>query len=169
VTLAADEVVTESLRGIRKALTRGDLVAADAEALRLTVAQTVDVLERLPAQQRAVLYRMLPKDQALEVFEDLPPVLQKNLISSLQDEEVKAAFDDLDPDDRVALLDEVPASVGSQADAGPVDRRAGFDGRHPGLPEEVDRAPNEPRGLGAGTALDRGAGTGGRRQHPGLR
>jgi Mg/Co/Ni transporter MgtE len=61
VTLAADEVVTESLRVIRKALTRGDLVAADAEALRLTVAQTVDVLERLPAQQRAVLYRMLPK------------------------------------------------------------------------------------------------------------
>jgi len=114
MTLDAEEVVADSLRIIRRALSRGDLAAADAEALRLTVAQTVDVLERLPTRQRAVLYRLLPKDRASEVFEELPPVLQGDLISSLHDEEVKAAFDDLDPDDRVALLDEVPASVAAR-------------------------------------------------------
>lgn len=114
MTLDAEEVVADSLRIIRRALSRGDLAAADAEALRLTVAQTVDVLERLPTRQRAVLYRLLPKDRASEVFEELPPVLQGDLINSLHDEEVKAAFDDLDPDDRVALLDEVPASVAAR-------------------------------------------------------
>jgi len=57
---------------------------------------------------------MLPKDRAAEVFEELPPLLQKDLISALHNEEVAAAFDDLDPDDRVALLDEVPASVAAR-------------------------------------------------------
>lgn len=114
MALAAESVVAGSVRVIKRALSLGDLAAADSEALRLTVAQTVDVLERLPAGQRAVLYRMLPKDQASEVFEELPPLLQRDLISALQDEEVNAAFDDLDPDDRVALLDEVPASVAAR-------------------------------------------------------
>jgi magnesium transporter len=107
-------IAGDPTKTIRRALSAGDLATADAEAKRLTPARTIDVLERLPAQQRAVLYRLLPKQQASDVFEDLPPVLQKELISSLQDEEVAAAFADLDPDDRVALLDEVPASVAAR-------------------------------------------------------
>ena len=98
--------VGDPVKVIRRALTDGDLTTADAEARLLTPARTIDVMERLPANQRAVLYRLLPKQQASDVFEDLPPVLQKELIDSLQDEEVAAAFADLDPDDRVALLDE---------------------------------------------------------------
>lgn len=107
--IPADQVKT-----IRRALAAGDLAAADAEVSGLTPAVTVDILERLPAKQRAVAYRLLPKQQAAEVFEDLPPVLQKDLISALRDDEVAAAFADLEPDDRVALLDEVPASVASK-------------------------------------------------------
>ena len=107
-------IAGDPVKIIRRALTAGDLAAADAEAKRLTPVRTIDVLERLPVKQRAVLYRLLPKQQAADVFEDLPPVLQKDLISSLQDEEVAAAFADLEPDDRVALLEEVPASVAAQ-------------------------------------------------------
>jgi len=107
--IPADQVKT-----IRRALAAGDLAAADAQVSGLTPAVTVDILERLPAKQRAVAYRLLPKQQAAEVFEDLPPVLQKDLISALRDDEVAAAFADLEPDDRVALLDEVPASVASK-------------------------------------------------------
>ncbi len=99
---------------IRRALAHGDLATADAAAKGLTAAQTVDVLDRLPATQRAVLYRLLPKEQASRVFEELHPVLQKDLINSLQDEEVAVAFADLEPDDRVALLEELPASVASR-------------------------------------------------------
>ena len=107
-------IAADPAKTIRRALNAGDLATADAEAKLLTPARTLDVLERLPAGQRAVLYRLLPKQQASDVFEDLPPVLQKELISSLQDEEVAAAFADLEPDDRVALLDEVPASVAAR-------------------------------------------------------
>ncbi len=107
-------IAGDPVKVIRRALSAGDLATADAEAQRLTPARTIDVLERLPAQQRAVLYRLLPKQQASDVFEDLPPVLQKDLIDSLQDEEVAAAFAGLEPDDRVALLDEVPAAVAAR-------------------------------------------------------
>ena len=111
-----DEAMTagDPVKVITRALATGDLGTADAEAKRLTPARTIEVLERLPAKQRAVLYRLLPKEQASAVFEDLPPVLQRDLISSLQDEEVAAAFTELEPDDRVALLDEVPASVAAK-------------------------------------------------------
>jgi len=115
VVWTEDVVVTsDPLKIIRRALTDADLATADAEAKRLTPARTIEVMERLPAKQRAVLYRLLPKQQASDVFEDLPPVLKRELIESLQDEEVAAAFDDLDPDDRVALLDEVPAAVAAR-------------------------------------------------------
>lgn len=97
-------IAGDPVKSIRRALNAGDLATADAEAKRLTPARTIEVLERLPAKQRAVLYRLLPKQQASDVFEDLPPVLQKELISSLQDEEVAAAFADLEPDDRVLSL-----------------------------------------------------------------
>lgn len=107
-------VAGDSARLIQRALSRNDLALADAEAAKLTVAQTVDVLERLPDKPRAVLYRLLPKDRALQVFEDLSPVLQGKLITGLQEEDVAAAFADLEPDDRVALLDEIPASVASR-------------------------------------------------------
>ena len=105
---------TDPLRTIKRALADGDLATADTQVTRLTPSQTVDILERLPATQRAVLYRLLPKQQASEVFERLDPVLQKDLISSLQDEDVTAAFADLEPDHRVALIDELPASVASR-------------------------------------------------------
>lgn len=80
------------------------LTPASAEQLSL-------LLERLTAQQQAVVYRLLPKDRAIEVFELLSPAMQGDLVHALQDTEVAAIFADLDPDDRVWLLDELPAAL----------------------------------------------------------
>jgi magnesium transporter len=71
----------------------------------------VSVIERLSETNRAVLYRVLPKALALEVFEQLAPSLQSELLDELNSEEVSGIFAKLDPDDRVGLLDELPASV----------------------------------------------------------
>lgn len=73
--------------------------------------QTTALLERLSTHPRAITYRLLPKDSALEVFERLSPGLQSDLIRGLQDAEVATIFADLDPDDRVWLLDELPAAL----------------------------------------------------------
>lgn len=82
-----------------------------AAAAALSTRQLVAVLERLNAGQRAIVYRLLPKRDALDVFEGLPPSLQSDLVEALQDQEVASLFAELDPDDRVWLLDELPASV----------------------------------------------------------
>ena len=48
-----------------------------------TAEQTASLLERLSMKHRAVVYRLLPKDRAIEVFERLSPGLQGDLIRAL--------------------------------------------------------------------------------------
>lgn len=74
----------------------------------------VALLERLGPKPRAVVYRLLPKGRAIEVFELFSPGTQSELILGLRDAEVAAIFADLDPDDRVRLLDELPATLASR-------------------------------------------------------
>lgn len=69
------------------------------------------IIERLTAKQRAIVFRLLHKDEALEVFEALDPSVQSDLVRSLRDTEVAEIFEGLDPDDRVWLLDELPATL----------------------------------------------------------
>ncbi len=76
----------------------------------LDVPDVVHELGRLGATERAVAFRLLSKDRAVEVFEDLDPALQAELVSSLHGQ-AATIFAALDPDDRAALLDEVPAGV----------------------------------------------------------
>ncbi|MGO1435316.1 MAG: magnesium transporter [Canibacter sp.] len=73
--------------------------------------QLSSLLKRLPMKAQAIVYRLLPKERALDVFELLSPRMQSDLIHGLQDAEVTAIFTDLDPDDRVWLLDELPAAL----------------------------------------------------------
>lgn len=77
----------------------------------LRPADLVSITERLADTDRAVFYRVLPKAMALEVFESLATSLQSELLEELTSEEVASIFAKLDPDDRVGLLDELPASV----------------------------------------------------------
>ncbi|QNG21644.1 magnesium transporter [Rhodococcus triatomae] len=101
----------QAVRAIEKALRGADLATLTAAVRALAPMQVVDVLERLDDKDRAVVYRLLPKDRAMEVFENLDPSLQRDLLGALQDDDVTALFADLDPDDRVELLDELPATV----------------------------------------------------------
>ena len=60
------------------------------------------------------MYRLLEKDLALEVFESLTPASQGDLLKALQDHNTADIFLGLDPEDRVWLLDELPATVASK-------------------------------------------------------
>ncbi|MBC7290332.1 MAG: magnesium transporter [Actinotalea sp.] len=91
-----------------------DLTAAAATVAPLPVPDVIAVMERLGAKDRALLFRLLAKDVALEVFEGLDATLQGDLVQALQDEEVASVFALLDPDDRVTLLDELPATVATR-------------------------------------------------------
>ncbi|UXA19752.1 magnesium transporter [Mycobacterium sp. SMC-4] len=102
------------VKSIRRALEDVDLPALTAALRPLSAVQIVGLLERLDSRDQAVLYRVLPKGQALEVFERLDPSLQRDIVGGLQDDAVATLFADLDPDDRVELLDELPAKVAAR-------------------------------------------------------
>ncbi len=58
-----------------------------------------------------IVFRILPRDFAAHIFEYLPFEVQENLLHSLGQEEVAAVLNDMAPDDRTALLEELPGPV----------------------------------------------------------
>ena len=105
-------------------MTMPDLVATrDVNALNewLNEADTLEIAEelgRLPVADRAIPFRLLPKDRALEVFEALDPYHQQELLEGLRDVTVRELVEEMDPDDRARLVDEMPAKVAKQVLAG---------------------------------------------------
>lgn len=97
--------------------------AGDLRALRAALADigdvpsVVDELERHDATTRAVAFRALSKDLAVEVFEDFAPALQSELITQLREDAGELVLE-LDPDDRAGVLGELPASVARRLLAG---------------------------------------------------
>lgn len=71
----------------------------------------VALMGRISERRRALLFRLLPKDRALDVFETLDTGLASGLLGGLRDERVAQLIEDLDPDDRVSLFDELPANI----------------------------------------------------------
>ncbi|MBD1911826.1 MULTISPECIES: magnesium transporter [unclassified Leptolyngbya] len=70
-----------------------------------------DYIADLPAEERAIAFRLLNKAQATDVFEYLPPEVQESLIESLHASQVRQLVEGMRPDDRAELFDELPATV----------------------------------------------------------
>lgn len=101
----------ELFEGIQQSVDDSDLVGLAKSVKKLKANQVVSVIERLSDRERAIVFRVLPKTLALEVFESLAPALQSEVVEELSSSEISTIFSQLDPDDRVGLLDELPASV----------------------------------------------------------
>jgi magnesium transporter len=106
-------------------LESGDLELIDRWLGQADPVAIADELSRLPREQRAVPFRLLARDRALEVFELLDPSLQQELLEGMRDANVRQLFEDLDPDDRARLTEELPAKVARRLLAGlsPNERR----------------------------------------------
>jgi magnesium transporter len=79
--------------------------------LDLSVPDIADVLSDVSELDRALVFRVLPRQIATEVFEYLDPDRQQLLLSSLKDAEAASILNDMAPDDRTELLEELPAQV----------------------------------------------------------
>lgn len=103
----------EQLRAASAAALRArDLSAISTLLVEHEPPEIVRLLEQEPdAADRAVLYRLLHRETAVEVFELLESGLRGELIDGLRDDDVARLFEELDPDDRVQLVDELPAGV----------------------------------------------------------
>lgn len=90
-------------------------LGATAELLAGVAPQEIAaVLRQLPGEKAAVTFRLLGKERASEVFERLDRSAQQDLMGQLGEREVLEVFVGLDPDDRVELLDELPAQVATK-------------------------------------------------------
>jgi len=122
-------------------MTMPELVASrDVKALNewLVQADALEIAEelsRLPVADRAISFRLLPKDRALEVFELLDPLHQQELLEGLRDATVRELVEDMDPDDRARLIDEMPAKVAKQVLAGLSPRERALTATLLGYPE----------------------------------
>ena len=70
-----------------------------------------EISEQFGSDRGALIYRMLPKDLAVEVFAYLPAENQGNLISGMTDKELSNIVEELYVDDAVDMLEELPAAV----------------------------------------------------------
>ncbi|MGN7156693.1 magnesium transporter [Dietzia cercidiphylli] len=104
----------EATRRLARLRSRGDLRAASRLMASLPDQVVVDMFERSADRDRAVAFRLLPKGRALVLFEALDAPVQSELLRGLREEQVAHLFEELDPDDRVALMDELPAFVATR-------------------------------------------------------
>jgi magnesium transporter len=79
--------------------------------LELPLPDLGELLGDCTPEERAVLFRLLPRQLAAEAFEYLPFEAQEELLKSLGDEQVAAVLNEMRPDDRTAFLEELPGQV----------------------------------------------------------
>ncbi|MBW4674610.1 MAG: magnesium transporter [Desmonostoc geniculatum HA4340-LM1] len=97
---------------LRNALTDAtDLNQLKWDLNRLQPVDVGEYITQLPEKQRAIAFRLLNKNQAIDVFEYLPTEVQEELINSLHDVQVAQLVEAMSPDERAELFDELPAGV----------------------------------------------------------
>jgi magnesium transporter len=73
-----------------------------------------DAVADLHENERAVVFRLLPKEKAADTFEYLELATQKSLLKGLGKEEVAAILNEMSADDRTAFLQELPGPIVKQ-------------------------------------------------------
>lgn len=76
-----------------------------------TAGDIADLMEPLSAEKEAIIFRLLPREQAAEVFTYLSDERQAELLKAMAREDVANILNAMDPDDRTSLLEELPANV----------------------------------------------------------
>jgi magnesium transporter len=89
----------------------GDLRNVFAE---MEPADVAEIIEGLAPDDRAVVFRLLKREQAADTFEQLEMAAQETLIKALGQTRVSRVLNDMSPDDRTRLLEEMPAAVTQQ-------------------------------------------------------
>ncbi|MCW8803049.1 MAG: magnesium transporter, partial [Ignavibacteriaceae bacterium] len=75
-----------------------------------TPADIADLIIDLPEQDKVIVFRVLSFDLATDTFEHLEFDTQEELLKAMGNEEVAAILNDMSPDDRTALLEELPGT-----------------------------------------------------------
>lgn len=70
-----------------------------------------ELMEPRSAEKEAVVFRLLPRNQAAQIFSYLPSERQQELLKAIAHEEVVKMLNTMSDDDRTDFLEELPAQV----------------------------------------------------------
>ncbi|KAF2958847.1 magnesium transporter [Thermotoga sp. Ku-13t] len=96
---------------IKSFIERGDFRTLKIILSQQEPADILEMIEELPPDEKIVVFRLLPKDQAAIVFSELEFDDQMALIELFKEEKLKEIISSMSPDDRAELLEEMPANV----------------------------------------------------------
>src|SRR5436305_6001158 len=77
-------------------------------------ADVAEVILDLAEDEQVIVFRVLPAALAADVFEYLDIEAQQQLLRAMAHEEVVAILNEMSPDDRTALLEELPSAAARQ-------------------------------------------------------
>jgi magnesium transporter len=77
-------------------------------------ADLAELITDLPEEERVLMFRILPHDIATAAFEYFDIETQQNLLRAMGHEETVKLINGMSPDDRTALLEELPSSAVTQ-------------------------------------------------------
>lgn len=90
-------------------------ISARDELLKWKDADMAEVIEEIMDEvgldEAIIIFRMLPKDDSADVFAYLPTEDQLAIIDGITDREISYIIDELDFDDKIDVLEELPANV----------------------------------------------------------
>lgn len=82
------------------------------EALEdINVVDLAEIIEDMDDKQMLIVFRLIPKLKGSEVFSYMETFNQLRIINSITDTELKSIIDELDFDDRIDIIEEMPANV----------------------------------------------------------
>ena len=115
ITMNMDEAVKDSLEKILQLLEEKQYFKARDELLKynnVDIAEMLEeIIEELEVQKTVIIFRMLPKNVSVEVFSYLPPEDQVEIVKSITDNEISYIIQEMDFDDKIDILEELPANV----------------------------------------------------------
>src|SRR5437764_3393992 len=77
-------------------------------------ADVAEVILDMPEDDQVIIFRVLPAALAADVFEYLDIDAQQQLLRAMAHEQVVAILNEMSPDDRTALLEELPSAAARQ-------------------------------------------------------
>ena len=104
----------ETLKNILDLLNDKKYFKARDEILKLNapdIADVLDEIEEAEGEQAVILFRLLPKDVSVDVFAELSSDDQIKIVNIITDKELEYIIKELDFDDKIDILEELPANV----------------------------------------------------------
>src|SRR5256886_13924582 len=77
-------------------------------------ADVAEVILDMPEDEQVIIFRVLPAALAADVFEYIGIEEQQKLLRAMAHEQGVAILDEMSPDDRTALLEELPSAAARQ-------------------------------------------------------